>query len=277
LGKSNKIKRFIIAIAIAIFLLLPNLIVSVVASGCPLYPSRFMCFDVPWAVSVTTATDEITEIKEVETSASGITRLLLLLQNRLAWLSHSTKLQLIALLVIVSLIFSVQLLATSTKQKLKGQAWLIFLGGSGIAFMILTIPLLRFGIGYFILIPSLFISKYSLIKSRKNLVFSSIERLSLSTKNRAKLIIYFSLFGFTTAILIQTAMQSRFLLPSKLPSTQLITQKINDVEYTYPAHWYIKCWAAELPCAAIPIQENIRLRDASRGIEAGFIRTEEEK
>ncbi len=62
----------------------------------------------------------------------------------------------------------------------------------------------------------------------------------------------------------------RLLFPEKLPETQLITDKINNIEYTYPANFSNRCWATELPCSNLEIKQNIQLRDPEKGIAAGF-------
>lgn len=64
--------------------------------------------------------------------------------------------------------------------------------------------------------------------------------------------------------------QSRFFLPPELPSENVVTERINDIEYVFPQKTD-KCWAAKLPCAPEPITQNIKLRNPARGIEAGFI------
>ncbi|MEQ9482407.1 hypothetical protein [Coleofasciculus sp. F4-SAH-05] len=58
-----KIKRLLTGSAIVILLLSPMVLYSLTTSGCPLYPSTFMCLDLPWSVSIEKAVKETQPIK----------------------------------------------------------------------------------------------------------------------------------------------------------------------------------------------------------------------
>ncbi|MEL7313692.1 MAG: hypothetical protein AAFN08_01930, partial [Cyanobacteria bacterium J06559_3] len=65
-----------------------------------------------------------------------------------------------------------------------------------------------------------------------------------------------------------------WLLPTNLPAVPPLAEvQVNDVTYTYPADWSVRCWDADLPCAPVPTLDDISLRDPSIGIGAGFVRS----
>ncbi|MEQ8960501.1 MAG: hypothetical protein RLP02_21690, partial [Coleofasciculus sp. C2-GNP5-27] len=152
-------------------------------------------------------------------------------------------------------------------------AWILLLGLLGITFIMLQSPLLRFGLGYFLLIPALFSAIYgqSLFDKIPSKLTQPLFRFTHTLK-QPQTILLTSLFflGLTTVGLIQDNAQSRLILPPPLPSVNLVSDQVNDVTYVYPANWTVRCWASPLPCSAVPIK-NIRLRDPSQGIGAGFV------
>ena len=63
------------------------------------------------------------------------------------------------------------------------------------------------------------------------------------------------------------------LLPPKMnPATELVSKKVNDINYLQPPKSEDQCWAAQLPCTPEKLS-NIQLRDSSQGIKGGFIKT----
>jgi hypothetical protein len=51
-GGGLNVRRVLTAAAAVALMLLPSVVNRVVASGCPLYPSKVLCLDVPWSVGV---------------------------------------------------------------------------------------------------------------------------------------------------------------------------------------------------------------------------------
>ena len=267
-------QRVLLGSAIVILLLSPALIFSIITSGCPLYPSTFMCLDLPWTVTAQRAISEAKEIKFwhklIEPEQVGTNPLLLAVWN---WFKGSKEFQIMILLIVLSVSFIIKILRRSNDKSKQGLFGVIALGLVGMTFITIQSPLIRFGLGYFILIPCLFVAKYC----HRNL--ESIQRrsnqLPLLCKFRglssAVLLIPLFLVGLATVVLVLGEVQSRWLLPSQLPSAKVVHEKVNDVKYVYPANWTAKCWSAKLPCAEVPINKNIKLRDPSRGIGSGFV------
>ncbi|ACK72564.1 hypothetical protein PCC7424_4194 [Gloeothece citriformis PCC 7424] len=285
---SNKFKiyPFVFSVILTTLLFLPYPAFSVITSGCPLYPSRLMCFNVPWLVPEFINQREVKQIRGIEspvTKPQQISQyeiifkyLTSLFQKRLALLKNSFELQLIVASFISSIFLSFWMILKYNKDKnitVKSKVWLILLGNFGTIFLLVNIPLLRMGIGYFIMIISLFIALngYYLYNHQVNQLNSVNFNLKLLDKN--KNYIPFFLLGVVLIFISQGETRHRLLLPPKLPSVELIQAQVNDISYTYPNNWKNRCWVAKLPCANVPIRYNIRLGDSSKGLRGGFVYT----
>ena len=276
-GKPWKIQRLLWGICIIAIILLPMLIFAITTSGCPLYPSTFMCFDVPWLITkktFETVTNEVNEIrfwgKLSESNSTGVSAAITPLWN---WFNATKKAQVMTLLIIISIVGTGWSFKKSNNQQIPGERWLMGLGLLGIIFIMSQSPLLRFGLGYFILVP-FFITGYFC-----QIIFDKLKpqlsnRLSLISQGmlcEAMVLVPLFLVGLTIVIVVSGTGKNRLLLPPELPTAKPIYEQVNDVKYVYPDNWTARCWAAELPCAAVPIKHNIKLRNPSAGIGGGFV------
>ena len=270
------IQRVIWGIATVIVLLLPMLSFGVITSGCPLYPSTLMCLDTPWLVTEQQANVEAGNVqfwwKLVDEDISGFNYLIL---GFLRWLQGSINSQIMIVLIVLSFILAIQILRLSNDDNFRGYIWLITIGFLGMSFIMIQGPLIRFGLGYFILISSLSLARYGQLKFAKT-QSSAIHPFSLLRQWRrpSKLILLGSLLllGSTGAMVGDGKIQSRLLLPPELPNVNIEASRVNDIEYVYPLYpFYKACWASKLPCAPSPIEQNIKLRKPSQGLGAGFI------
>jgi hypothetical protein len=271
-NQSRKIKRFIISSFLSILLLMPMFMYGIKTTGCPLYPSSLMCINLPWSIDKAVVKEEkniITGIATTPTKSSE-NYFLLLVNSRFQWLKSSIKLQFLFLLIIPSVIFSLILIKNKNHILLfKGYSWLLGLGFLGISFIMIQSPILRFGLGYFCLIPSLFIAIF-LIQKLANINY--LNNLSSQTNK----LFFLSIIIFISVILIfDDSIEKRLLLPLGLPEIEVIKAQINDIKYVYPDNsedkWEIPCWDQKLPCSPLPIQENIRLKNPEKGIGGGFL------
>jgi hypothetical protein len=138
----------------------------------------------------------------------------------------------------------------------------------------LQAPLLRFGIGYFVLLPILLIAilfqsklQLSLARIINRLLFSwQVQKLQ-----HQSLFVSLFLSALIATSLTSDEVRSRLLLPPPFVQTDVVEKQINDLTYFSPQNPKGACWAAELPCADQP-NKDIHLRDPDRGIEAGFLR-----
>lgn len=270
------IQRVIWGIATVIVLLLPMLSFGVITSGCPLYPSTLMCLDTPWLVTEQQANVEAGNVqfwwKLVDEDISGFNYLIL---GFLRWLQGSINSQIMIVLIVLSFILAIQILRLSNDDNFRGYIWLITIGFLGMSFIMIQGPLIRFGLGYFILISSLSLARYGQLKFAKT-QSSPTHPFSLLRQWRrpSKLILLGSLLllGSTGAMVGDGKIQSRLLLPPELPNVNIEASRVNDIEYVYPLYpFYKACWASKLPCAPSPIEQNIKLRKPSQGLGAGFI------
>jgi hypothetical protein len=262
--KPVNFQRLFWGIAVIILLLLPVNLFGIKTSACPLYPSQFMCLDLPWSVpaeSVQLETREINFFDKVAPEKSAIPKFILAYWKLLT----QTEFKIIILLLALSLIFAGLIIKPSS-----GEQWLVLIGLLGMAFIITKSPLLRFGIGYFILIPSLFIAGVGqLLLSKMPLMNQKMWRVQV--RRSEKIVPLVALF-IAGAIAVQNDVKSRWLLPAELPRVQVIKKKVNDVEYAYPTNWTVRCWKYPLPCAHVPVH-NVKLRDPELGIGGGFVNT----
>lgn len=269
----NKInQRLLLGITIVILLLSPVFVFSIITSGCPLYPSTFMCLDLPWKVTAQRAISEVKEIKfwhKLVEPEVGRNSLFLAVWD---WFKSSKEFQIMTLLIVLSISFIISILKNSNNKSKQGLVGVIALGLLGMTFITIQSPLIRFGLGYFILIPCLFVAKYC-HRNLENIQMSNQLPLLSKFRGLPKAVLLISLFlvALVTIVFVMTEFQSRWLLPSQLPSAKVVHEKVNDVKYVYPANWTAKCWAAKLPCAEVPINKNIKLRNPSRGIGSGFV------
>ncbi|HAX78626.1 MAG TPA: hypothetical protein DCY88_23040 [Cyanobacteria bacterium UBA11372] len=263
--KPVKFQRLFWGIALIILLLLPVNLVAIKTAACPLYPSKFMCLDLPWSVPAESTKEEAGEIQflgELAQEKSGILQVILAYWKLL----DDNEFKIIILLLALSLIFSGLIIKNSS-----GEKWLILIGILGMTFIITQSPLLRFGIGYFIVIPSLFIAEVGQIQLSKIQPLINQKQLRVQLRRSEKIVPLVLLFIAGT-IAVQNDVKSRWLLPADLPTAQVIKRKVNDVQYAYPRNWTVKCWKYPLPCAHVPVH-NVKLRDPERGIGGGFVNT----
>ena len=84
---------------------------------------------------------------------------LVMLKNRWMWLQTSIRYTMVVLLFIISCIISVVVIRNNKRQKLKGLWWSILLAIAGILFVMLPTNhvSIRFGVGYFIIMPCIFV------------------------------------------------------------------------------------------------------------------------
>lgn len=268
-----RVHRFWIGIAVSLLLLSPIFMAGIITSGCPLYPSSFLCLDLPWSQSI----QEANRIAEATrgwgswfgTAPSGVYAPLWLFWQ---WFTSIQSSKFIVLLIGLSVLSMLYVAWMSKLHQHSGYIWLLLLAILGTAFTMLKAPLLRFGMGYVVVLPALAIAIF--IQSRLFSLFSrsakQLQQMSLLNYVESfKLTGTVLLFILLGAILLNPANQSRLLLPSPLPTAKLEKQRINDVVYFSPEESKSGCWGAELPCASNP-EDHIKLRNSTAGLAAGF-------
>ena len=273
-GRGFNVRRVLIGSVTSILLLSPMFAFGIVTSGCPLYPSSFLCLDLPWSLTA----QESETVAEMTRGwgtwygsppPNAISGLWLLWQ----WFSSIKSNKVITLLIVISTLSAIPIVRTLTTSRISGQLWVLALGVLGITFMMLQSPHLRFGLGYLVLLPALSIAIYCKIKFR-NILSSLVHRSTFYAylKSRKVMLAASFLAALTIIISVDNGVQSRLLLPPQLPRVELLNKTVNDVTYFAPNNPPPGlCWAAKLPCALYP-EKDIKLRDPARGIKAGFVR-----
>lgn len=257
---------------LSLLLLLPMVIFGITTSGCPLYPSTFMCLSLPWSVTGQKAIAEAAAINGWKTwfgSPPPGTNYLLWVFGE--WLKLASFNKVMLLLLVISIIFTIRIFKGAKISQITGEIWLLAIGAVGIVFIMTQAPLIRFGLGYFILVPSLLIARFCSVKLGTILPHRLYKKIDLSqqTTSNLSLSLFCFLLSFVLVGLIHGDAQSRLILPPELPKANILTGQVNDIKYVFPKDSN-KCWAAKLPCAEGPIAQNIKLRDPMRGIRGGF-------
>lgn len=151
--------RLFFGFAIALLLLLPMLGFSFVTSGCLLFPSSFACLNLPWGVGKESA-DAIAKVIYDWGRWYGSQPKDLTANDWFGyWLSFRTSKQVIVLIV-ASFVAAVGLAIRSQRHRLAGLNYILVAGVFSIVLMMYSSPDLRFGLGYLVIIPALFLGVF---------------------------------------------------------------------------------------------------------------------
>jgi len=301
------LRSIFLGCAIILLLMVPMLGFGMITSGCPLYPSSLMCLDLPWSVGEKNA-------KVMSTIILNWARWLgpaPANANSWNWLGHWIKGERAAFfLIICSILSSVGISRASNNIQAHIKKYILLLGGFGITFMMYGAPSLRFGLGYFCILPALLMGAYCNIISPflvtavtiilGTLIYSlwlGLSKTGLAlvgttvivsvvawfysrkknNKNFLRVPLVLICLIYLKFFLINSNKQQHFFLPPKLLTpnpTELIHRQTNDIKYVVSTvtAGEGQCWAAELPCTPTLIPEDIKLRDPEGGIGKGFRR-----
>lgn len=272
--------RWLLTAVIPLAFLLPFFAHGILASGCPLSPSPFLCIDVPWALGSDQSTAELARVTggSYETST-----FLSLWYDRIR---SQTKLQLMALLLMLSAILGTYLIYMGwVLTKRRDFLFVVGLAWSGIAFLLMvsTSQILRFGLGYFLVVPCLFVTLVALRVIR----FGPWTWPSLGQHPSA---LSLGVLGIMTCFIVSHSYtfgrygEFGWVLPPPLPTpanyrihaeqgvtvNKMMTQEVNGIVFKYPSAGNAKmCWSDELVCNRP--KPNIHLRRPSDGLAGGFV------
>ncbi|MEL6468466.1 MAG: hypothetical protein AAFQ74_01955 [Cyanobacteria bacterium J06623_4] len=280
----------VIASGVFLFiLLLPFLWTQTLISGCPLYPSTFACFDLPWTLAPETVQDLASNTHgwgkwfgEPPTEAN---RTLWLIQQ---WIGSNQSSKLMVVLLLISVLSGIYFLMRVKADKFpvgrlpaSGLYGLIGLSWLGTAFVMLKAPLFRFGMGYLLLLPTLV-----LVAMSYALIQKAVAKLRYSMRRRFSTIFTLVLLsaglaltiGMTGDVLRKEALRgsassrlfSRVLVASPLPAVNTYTHTLNGIPYIITLHERSQCWSAALPCVSL-LHSEVKLRRPSVGIRGGFV------
>jgi hypothetical protein len=304
------IKKLVLATGVTSFFLLPFMVVSIVTTGCPLYPSPLLCTDLPWSLGAERALAITLNLIEWARWGGPTPAGATAFNWILPWNVGGTKYYFRSALLLLSFI-SLSFLFTSFVRR-KGiyiNKYAIAIGVTGITFMVLGSPALHYGLGYLAVLPGLLIGinfqlfnsliersgklrKYAPVFLVSVLVCLVGIRYVIPNKDQKLL------YGRDKDILYKAINEKRvqlddnpyfnLILPPKLLNVLLIAEPITretvdiqsmnitkngaeDVKYFRPRIADELCWDSPLPCAD-SILKNVKLRNKEEGIKAGFVK-----
>lgn len=293
-GRREIIGRAAVCLVLGSALLAPLIGANLVASGCPLFPSPIACLTTPWSVGSSLAGDYTAYIRDV---ARWESRQSLSGAAQLPWGGPwIAKHPVLTTLAILAPLLAPVLLRSPRRDGVRSA---LLLAVVGIAFVAWQAPAPRFLYAFVIVVPALALA-YPLAGSVKGeLPWGSRTRAGVGFVSGAMIA------GLTYAISSQkvnigSAMAGRtsafprggteLLLPAapERPS-RLYRWRVNDVELLTPVprpiadtldyHSAIdgdagfeKCSTAPLPCTPYLPTLDVRLRQPTRGLAAGFMR-----
>ncbi|WP_421655572.1 LIC_10190 family membrane protein [Leptothermofonsia sp. ETS-13] len=259
-----------LGLGVVVGLLLPLLLSGTLTSGCPLYPSTIVCFDLPWSRPL----EHIRSVAEKThnwttwygTPPDGGNRWLWLFWK---WFETDAPNKAIAFLTALSALLSIYLGAIVHHKQSGGIIWVMAIAISGIIFFLLTAPFIRFVFPYLTLLPALTGVIYS---TGHQSVFQRIQGFTYDhTRKIARLFPVFLLFLATLVTASNLRYDySRLLLPPSLREVVVIKKQVNGIDFLSPAGEDELCWGTRIPCA-FEINQNVGLRDPRQGIQGGFI------
>ena len=264
------LQRLLSGLFLVAGLTVPMLAHGVVASGCPLYPTTMLCADVPWRISESEAIAARSWISGWSTwfglTPGDAASRWQIFQQWLA-LAHLNKIMLGLAILAIPLIF--WLWQHLRKQPYGGGSWVVALSLLGMAFIFAKAPLMRFGLGYFVTLPSLAIA--SAIAAWQKPQDTAAPFFSISGWPQGSKLFVLFFVGLIVVGTMQSSPHSRWLVPPELPEARVTIEQINDITYALPTY-ADQCWGADLPCAPGPLKSDIQLMAPDEGIAGGFVR-----
>ena len=167
-------RRLVLGCFLTALGLLPFLSAGIIASGCPLAPTEFMCVDVPWSTKPPFSWNIILAWRD-----NHLLGLPSLQENYWLWvipkwLQKSRLNFIIGISTLISFILGIWISISAKRHDIKGIFIVSFIGISGGLMVLNQAPDTRYGLGYFILVPSLILATLSyLLFSPKNLSIPS--------------------------------------------------------------------------------------------------------
>ena len=256
---------------VSLTLLSPIVLFGVVTSGCPLYPSSWMCAAVPWALSSQQAAHALARINGWQDwfgSPPSDVNIWLWTFSQWLQISHLNKVML--MLAIIAIPSTIWILKKTNIRQNAAELWIITLSLLGMGFIFSQAPLIRFGLGYFVLLPTLILAT---VFSHKNLSNKFALQLASLIHKRPRALIFFTLFIISLIFINFSGIQlsQQLVVPPQLPTVKVNPMQVNNIQYFLPENSN-KCWGSPLPCTPQQLDDDIWLRYPEQGIRGGFRR-----
>lgn len=263
-------QKLLIGTSICLILLTPVIVAGILITGCPLYPSQFMCLDTPWSISLE---DIVRERKKI----------LFLKSYRFIgeWFNASITNKMMTSIVVISLIAMIFIAKYIWQTKItktpEGRAffWIIGLGLTGLIFVLVQSPIIRFTLPYLWIIPggiiALICDQYSITSKISSQVLTNLY------SSKQKLLSASLIVSVITVIFVSNNPDRGLIFPPPFPKQpNLSLSKVNDIDFVYAVRventefQFPLCWDAKLPCSTGKL-EDIQLIAPAQGIAGGFI------
>ncbi len=260
--QQQRIRQLILSSILSLTLILPSILYAVKVSGCPLFPSGFLCLDLPWAYTSESANQISLVIRDFArwTGATPAGA------NWWDWLPKWIEREMQATIqILLSLLTCLLLL--QRKQNISGQIFIFLLGFVGITFMMVQAPVWRFGLGYLTVIPALGIAL--LLSKIHHKIVDFSQRLKSLSQYLTSPLIWIALLIVWSVIFSQRAINWLVPPPLKQPEV-LLTKEIDGIKYTMPPKNDDRCWSAVIPCTPEDLENRVKLLRPEMGIAGGF-------
>lgn len=275
-------QRACLGLGLMVLVMMPAMIYGVMTSGCPLYPAQALCLNLPWsarpeqmAMEVARVTDWMDWFGE---PPAGVVRWQWALKQWFVTTASNVAIVGLAGLAIVGVAV---LWRRYPLRRLDDQVWLVLLGLLGMVFTLTRTPVVRLGLGYFLILPA-FLGALLLAAGWGDRILAPLRHRFTQSWPWLQRYGNGLLFAGTTLLVfgvsIQPGFAERLLLPPPLPTVASERDQINNLTYRYPVDAEV-CWAIALPCIQEGIshqkgailEDNLVLRDPDAGLAGGFM------
>ena len=305
---------------LVLFMTTPVVTANILTSGCPLYPSGAGCLDhLPWSVGAVEAEKlrvlstnfARTEGRSAEVDQADGWFLNWLFDDFTGSLTNIAFLTLVGVVGVVGVVGASGVLifirGSRSVRIEPGRLWLILVGGGGSAYILSLAPSLRFGIGYLVILPAMFLARldwsasilvpliggalilltpfteleYRKVRIVTLLLLSCAYVGQLLFLRRGRMLFHFALLVAALLSPLLSLSTARFHLytPAQLrrpAPSQLESIAAGDViiNLTHDGPLRNQCWAAPTPCTPERPSRALRYLDPARGIGSGVGRLE---
>lgn len=263
---------------------------GLVGTGCPLYPAPLLCSDLPWSLGGAEARSNSAYIRSF---ARWDGRLVPSSETMAGWIGPWVQRHVVTTaLIVLSLVLAA---IVWRRARTGGERIVVGTAIAGMLYGLVSAPAPRFLLGYAVLIPALAVAKIVAGRpgarpARPEVVGALFAAGSLlAAALLATASVRFNVGSMLRGgALIPRGADAALVRPIASASPPLWRLRSNDVEYftpVDPAAGRInertvidperineRCWTAPLPCTPYLGVDAIRLRNAARGLRAGFVR-----
>jgi GH18 family chitinase len=274
------------AVLTACALVAPLALANVVSSGYPLYPSPILGLRLPWSVSTTAAAKAASVVTNWARCNGPCGQDVAGWSWVVPWLRAPQN----ALMLLMSAGALILFILQKAWQFGAHVSWVLMLAESGVIYVLLTAPNVRFAAGYIAVCSGLSVALLSSTgeqlprRSRSSFYYAFIIAVSLELSFLVEP--YVRRMGYT-----KSGAYLQMLLPSSVPSRTndvaivknrrsfrevpltLASEAGNGFSYLRPVG-SDQCWAADIPCVPGGLKPGIVLRDPRLGFGGGFARVD---